>query len=205
VDEWLSLTQAAKILGVHPGTLRNWSNQRKIPVHRTQGGHRRYLRSEIEIWLLDQGDESPQELRRATDQALHNTRLQVSEGRLQAESWYTKLDEDARQQYRQSGRDMLSGMMKYVRDEETALMEAEKLGFEYALRGRRHGMSSVEATHAFLFFRNLLMGAMLNSFEPTAYRSATTWSELYLKVTEFTDRILITILETYEVYMRNGG
>ncbi len=203
MDEWMNLSKAAEFLGVHTSTLRNWSNKSQIPVHRTQGGHRRYLRSEIDAWLLEQSDGTPRELRRATDQALHTTRLQISEGRLRQESWFNKLDEEARQLYRQSGRDMLSGMINYVRDEEAALQEAENLGFEYAMRGRKYGMSSVEATHAFLFFRNLLMGALLD-FDTLPSRPGSTWMEMYQKVTEFTDYILITILETYEVYLRNG-
>lgn len=49
--EWLSLSKVASILGVHPSTVRNWSDQGVLPVHRTKGGHRRYLRSEIDLWM----------------------------------------------------------------------------------------------------------------------------------------------------------
>ena len=49
-DEWLSLRGAADILGVHPSTVRAWSDKGLLPVHRTQGGHRRYKRSEVEMW-----------------------------------------------------------------------------------------------------------------------------------------------------------
>ncbi|MDP1604418.1 MAG: helix-turn-helix domain-containing protein, partial [Legionella sp.] len=49
-DEWLSLSDAAEILGVHPSTVRLWSDKGVLPVHKTQGGHRRYKRSEISLW-----------------------------------------------------------------------------------------------------------------------------------------------------------
>ena len=49
--EWLSLSEIAELLGVHPSTVRSWSDQGRMPVHRTQGGHRRYRRSEIELWM----------------------------------------------------------------------------------------------------------------------------------------------------------
>jgi excisionase family DNA binding protein len=62
-DEWLSLSDAAQFLGVHPSTVRSWSNQGALPVHRTQGGHRRYLRSEMELWLQSKRAEEPSELR----------------------------------------------------------------------------------------------------------------------------------------------
>jgi excisionase family DNA binding protein len=208
--EWLSLSQAADFLGVHPSTVRIWSNQGLLPVHRTQGGHRRFARSELELWLHSQNDQglhgkAPRELRKATQSALRNTRLQISEGRLQEENWYRKLDEEARLQYRQSGRAMLQGMINTISNEETALAEAEALGYEYAMRGRRCGMESIEATQAFLFFRNLLMESVVGTFELAAVNNASTWGEMYQKVTAFTDKILLTILETYEVYQRSGN
>ena len=43
-DEWLSLSDAAKLLGVHPSTVRLWSDKGVLPTHRTSGGHRRYRR-----------------------------------------------------------------------------------------------------------------------------------------------------------------
>lgn len=204
--EWLSLSKVATMLGVHPSTIRNWSDQGTIPVHRTQGGHRRYLRSEVELWIEAQRvheDDGISDIRLAMQSALKNTRFQVTEGRLNQEAWYQKLDDDARQQYRSSGRSLLQGLMNFLTsDQELAAAEAEALGYEYASRGRRYGMNSVEATHAFLFFRNVLMESMLAVYEAAAVRSPFAWSVMFRKMGEFTDKILITILETYEVYQR---
>jgi len=116
-NEWLSLSKVATILGVHPSTIRNWSDQGMIPVHRTQGGHRRYLRSEVELWIESQranGDDSLADIRLAMQSALKNTRFQISEGRLNEELWYQKLDDEARQQYRASGRSLLQGLLKFL-------------------------------------------------------------------------------------------
>jgi excisionase family DNA binding protein len=205
-NEWLSLSKVATILGVHPSTIRNWSDQGMIPVHRTQGGHRRYLRSEVELWIESQranGDDSLADIRLAMQSALKNTRFQISEGRLNEELWYQKLDDEARQQYRASGRSLLQGLLKFLTSEhELATAEAEALGYEYASRGRRYGMNSVEATHAFLFFRNVLMESMLSVYEAAAVRSPFAWSDMFRKMGDFTDKILITIMETYEVYQR---
>ena len=201
--EWLSLSQAARILGVHPGTVRAWSDQGVLPVHRTQGGHRRYLRSEVELWMQSQRSEGPSEVHMVAQNALRNTRLQISEGRLNAESWYSKLDEEARSQYRQSGRALLQGLMEYMaEDGSSADAEAQALGYEYASRGRRCGLSCAEASHAFLFFRTVLLESMLTVYEAASVRSPSAWSDMFRKVNAFTDQILITLLETYEVYTR---
>jgi excisionase family DNA binding protein len=202
--DWLSLSETAEILGVHPSTVRNWSNQGVFPVHRTQGGHRRYLRNEIEVWMQTHKTEGSNEFHRITQNTLKNTRFQIGEGGLNEEAWYLKLDEEAREQYRQSGRAMLQGMLNFINNETSAQAEAETLGYEYALRGWRYGLNSVDATHAFLFFRQVLMESLLFVFETTAVHSATTWSEMYHKITTFTDNILITMLETYEVYYRGS-
>jgi DNA-binding transcriptional MerR regulator len=194
------------MIGVHPSTVRNWSDRGAMPVHRTQGGHRRYLRSEVELWIQAQRaneDDGMTDIRLAMQNALKNTRFQVSEGRLNQEEWYQKLDETARQQYRLSGRSLLQGLMNFLTsDQDLAAAEAEAIGYEYASRGRRYGLNSVDATHAFLFFRNVLLESMLAVYEAAAVRSPFAWSDMFRKMGEFTDKILITILETYEVYQR---
>ena len=108
-NRWLRLSEVAQILGVHPSTVRNWSDKGVLPVHRTQGGHRRYQRSEIDLWMQSQRASGPNDVHLVVQNALKFTRFQISEGRLNAEGWYTKLDEKAREQYRLSGRALLQG------------------------------------------------------------------------------------------------
>jgi excisionase family DNA binding protein len=202
---WLSLGEAAKVLGVHPSTVRSWSNQGILPVQRTKGGHRRYRRNEIELWMESQRSQSSSGVDLVIQYALRNTRFQISEGRLESEAWYKKLDEKARRQYRESGRALLQGLISYISaDEANAAAEAEAVGYEYASRGRRHGLDDVEATHAFLFFRNMLMEAMLSVYESAAVRSPTAWSDMFRRINAFTDQILVTILKNYEAYRRGS-
>ncbi|MBN1145700.1 MAG: helix-turn-helix domain-containing protein [Anaerolineales bacterium] len=202
-SEWLSLGDVARLLGVHPSTVRSWSDAGALPVHRTNGGHRRYRRGEVDLWMQSQRADGGDEVDLVVQNALRTTRFQISEGRLQAEDWYRKLDDEARDQYRVSGRALLQGLINYLHsDDRKASAEAEALGYEYASRGRRYGLSSVEATHAFLFFRNVLLESMLGVYEAAAVRSPHAWSDMLRKIGDFTDQILITILETYEAYQR---
>jgi excisionase family DNA binding protein len=202
-NEWLSLGDVAEVLGVHPSTVRSWSDSGLLPVHRTHGGHRRYLRNEIDLWVDSQRPGGADEANLIVQNALRTTRFQVSLGRLEQERWYLKLDEEAREQYRVSGRQLLQGLINYLNYKGAqAEAEAEALGYEYASRGRRYGLNSVEATHAFLFFRNTLLESMLTVYESAAVRSPHAWSNMFRKINEFTDTILITILETYEAYQK---
>jgi excisionase family DNA binding protein len=204
-SNWLSLGEVAKVLGVHPGTVRNWSNQGVLPVHRTTGGHRRYRRDEVELWMESQRSKNSSGVDLVIQSALRYTRFQISEGRLESEAWYKKLDSQARQQYRESGRAMLHGLISYISaDEANAAAEADAVGYEYASRGRRYGLNHLEATNAFLFFRNMLVEAMLSVYESAEVRSPTAWSDMFRRINAFTDQILVTILKNYEAYNNRG-
>jgi excisionase family DNA binding protein len=198
---WLTLSQVAERLGVHPGTVRSWSDQGMLPVHRTQGGHRRYLTSELELWIQSQRADGQTDAGLMMQNALRSIRVQVSEGGLAQEAWYARLDDEAREQYRRSGRDLLQGLMHSL-NSNVAGAEAESLGYEYAARGRRCGLNSVDAVHAFLFFRNMVNESMLVVFESAAIRSPQAWSDMLRRMTAFTDAILVALLETYEAYER---
>jgi excisionase family DNA binding protein len=203
--EWLSLSEASAILGVHPSTVRHWSDQGQLPVHRTQGGHRRFKRSEVELWMQCQRMDTSDEGLLVIQNALKSTRMQISEGRLESETWYQKLDEEARSQYRRSGRNLLQGLLGFLAsDGEIAAAEARSLGYEYASRGWRYDLSAAEATRAFLFFRNVLMDAMLLVFEGAAVHSPQAWSDMFRRINAFTDQIQVTLLETYDAYQRGN-
>ena len=49
--DWLTLGQAATFLGVAQSTIRKWSDQGRVPTFYTPGGHRRYRRRDLELFL----------------------------------------------------------------------------------------------------------------------------------------------------------
>jgi len=50
-EEWLTLGQAARFLGVAQSTVRRWSDQGRLPAFYTPGGHRRFRRAELESFV----------------------------------------------------------------------------------------------------------------------------------------------------------
>ncbi|HNO95601.1 MAG TPA: helix-turn-helix domain-containing protein [Anaerolineales bacterium] len=198
-DEWLSLAGAADLLGVHPSTVRLWSDKGLLPVHKTQGGHRRYKRGEILLWAKsnEKSKEEALEPEGMMQEVIKNVRMQISEGRLQEESWYQKLDEDARAQYRMSSRSLFQGLMIYVATNgREADSEAYAIGYEYASRARRYSLSYVDAAKAFLFFRDTLVASVIKVYNE-ANVPAKRATEMYARMHTFTDEILISLLETY--------
>jgi excisionase family DNA binding protein len=198
-DEWLTLSDAAELLGVHPSTVRLWSDKGILPVHKTQGGHRRYKRGEILLWAEtnSKSGEEAVEPKGMIQEVVKNIRMQISEGRLEAESWYQKLDQEARAQYRMSARSLFQGLMSYVgTDEGDAATEAYAIGYEYASRARRYNLSYVDAARAFLFFRNILFESVMKLYGEAnvPVRRAVV---MYARIHTFTDDVLISLLETY--------
>ena len=197
-DEWLSLSNAAKLLGVHPNTLRLWSDKGMLPVHLTQGGHRRYRRDQVLLWADANQRSRVIEPETMMQEAIKNVRMQISEGRLQAESWYQKLDEDARMQYRMGARSLFQGLMTYISSKgQEAESEAYAIGYEYASRAHRYSLSYVDAARAFLFFRNTLIESVITVYGNANVPSGQT-ADMFRKMHIFTDDILISLLQTYE-------
>lgn len=197
-SEWMTLSQVAAQLGVHPSTVRNWADQKRLPVHRTQGGHRRFKRREIDLWTSSQEASSQEESARVVQSALSYTRFQFSEGHMENEDWYAKLDKQAHKDYRNSGRKLMQGLTASLASDDTAAQaEAHSVGYEYAILGRRHGMASVEAVRAYLFFRSALQEAMMDTYEAAAVHSPKAWATMARKVNSFTDQVLLSLLETY--------
>jgi len=138
--------------------------------------------------------------------AIRNVRLQVTEGRLEAENWYQKLDEDARNQYRHSAHSLFQGLMNYLAStNEDAASEAFAVGYEYASRARRYCLSYVDATRAFLFFRSVLIESVMKVYSDANVPSGKAWEEMLGKMHAFTDKILISLLDTYQALESNSN
>jgi len=54
-DNWLTLGQAAKVLGVAQSTVRAWSDAGRLPVFYTPGGHRRFKQDDLDAFLSRNG------------------------------------------------------------------------------------------------------------------------------------------------------
>ncbi len=196
-DDWLSLSDAARLLGVHPSTVRLWSDKGVLPTHRTSGGHRRYRREEVLLWAKT-AREVRVEPESFMQTAMKNVRVQIGEANLESEGWYQKLDENARRQYRESARSLSHGLMTYLASENGDDSETHAIGYEYASRARRYGLSQVDATRALLFFRNALIESVMKVYREANIPAGKAWEDMLHKMHTFTDQILVSLLETYQ-------
>lgn len=203
-DKWLSITETAEILGVHPNTLRRWSDQELLPVHRTEGGHRRFRREDIVIWQQSRGTNGDSDANLVIQSALWHTRFRIKEGELEAQTWYQKIDSTGREKFRVSGKEILGGLRTYLSNgDAVATAETKHVGSNYAYWAFSQGLSSTDATRAFLFFRKMLLDSVIEVYEHIAVGSPQAWAEMFQKINNYSDLILQSMLQTYEDYQQN--
>lgn len=200
-NDWLTLNDVAERLGIHPSTVRLWSDKGILPTHRTSGGHRRYKLGEIQVWQeTTRAQQTVLEPSSAIQSAVGQIRMQVADGRLEAEPWYQKLDDSARTQYRQSGITLVRGLLSYLSAEEgkESPHEARSIGYEYASRAQRYGLNVVDATRAYLFFRNSLLEAIISVYDQSRVPPGMAWGKMLSKMHTFTDQVLLNLIATYQ-------
>ena len=105
---WLSPQQVSKILGVHPTTLRVWSNKGMLPAYRTAGGHRRFLEADVARFLQQsRQQQADSNISHVVETTLALARRQASQELFSHERWYGGTDEAARSRHRELGRQLL--------------------------------------------------------------------------------------------------
>ena len=198
-DEWLNLSDAAALLGVHPSTLRAWSDRGDIPTHRTPGNHRRFRRVDVETWVDSrrQAQATPGQL--IVDTVLGRTRMQMAEGRLSETSWYQRFDELRRRELSETGRNQLRLLLRYLGDEADAVLpELKSVGQAYERLGREAGLSLAETVRVFLYFRDFLYDSVIDVYQASGQRAAREWASMHRRTALFTNAVLLALIEAHE-------
>jgi excisionase family DNA binding protein len=199
-SEWVSLRQAAELLGVHPATVRNWADKGELPSRRTPGGHRRFRKADLLQYAETQGELQPLEVQVIIQNALGQTRLQVGDSKLTREAWYAGMSENSREQLRQQGRRVLEGLRDYMASgaPDDKLSVAIRLGKDYAATLSRDKLTLPQAVRGFLYFSDFVINSIITWSEITPPRSAPEWATLLRQVNTFINSMLLSIIEYYE-------
>lgn len=199
-SDWVSLREAADILGVHPATVRNWADKGELPMRRTPGGHRRFNREDLVRYAQSQDEVQPTEVQVILQNALGSARMQVSDARLTDAPWYSAMSEANRVAMRQQGRDVLGAIRRYIAGGATdeTLSEAVKLGKEYARNLTADGLSLPQALRGFFYFSDFVINSILTWSEVAQPRNSSEWAHLLRQVNDFIHTMLLSIVEYYE-------
>jgi excisionase family DNA binding protein len=197
-SEWVSLRQAADLLGVHPATVRNWADKGDLPSRRTPGGHRRFRKADLLNYAAAQGELQPLEVQVIIQNALGQTRMQV--GTLNREAWYTAMSESTHEQFRKRGREVLEALRDYLGQgaSDAKLSPAVRLGKEYAQILEADGLTLPQAVRGFFYFSDFVTNSVLTWSEITPPHSPSDWAHLLRQVNTFINTMLLSIIEFYQ-------
>ncbi len=200
-SEWITLTEASRLLGVHPMTRRGWVDAGLIHAFRTPGGHRRFQIDELRNFLNQhQSNPTTRALVIAPDQTLQQVRKQLNAEPVTQSSWYLRLSESQRAKQRELGQRLLGLLLQFVSRRENAehfLDEGRALAAEYGHELALAGLSAGELARAFLFFRRTIVNA---AYPPEAKRGQGDAEDLHLfsRINIFMDELLIATLNAYD-------
>jgi excisionase family DNA binding protein len=198
-EEWLSLHEAAEILGIHPATLRLWADRNELPSRRTHGGHRRFSRAAIEARVRQEPKPNPA-AQLLIQSVMGRVRIAFTDGTLKNLSWYAHFDEAARDAYRQVGRRVLELLLRALNDgthHEELRCEAIQLGTEYGTITCKSHVPVADAVRAFLYFRTLIDESVLHLVEVRGPHDPRDipWIEGLHQIQVITNEILPALIE----------
>lgn len=185
---WMSLGEVCRALDVNEATLRQWADRGRLPVYRTPGGHRRFLREDVDALLNRDGATASQP--DPEDLALRRIRRKLSQIDLSEQSWMESFQAEGRDRMRLFGRRLLSLLLRNGLDGRSrrrgeTLSETHMLGHEYGSEMAARGVPLSDSVQAFLFFRQ----AVVEAVQPDRLR----------QVVEISDQVLVGLVDAYNI------
>jgi excisionase family DNA binding protein len=200
---WVTLTEACRLLGVSPSTVRRWGDSGMVRTFLTPGGHRRFSRAGLEALLpveprgrpsLTELGETPGRMARGYRRAADDTPSRIP--------WVAELDEEHRARFRGYGRSVVTALIAALdtsdeRRRTELLRDAEDACTEYGRVSGREGLGA--ATTADLFFRfRLPFLAELGALARRREFDSTTTSTLIADANTALDGLLLSTLRGWE-------
>ncbi len=199
--EWITLTEASRLLGVHPMTLRAWVDSGLVRAFRTPGGHRRFQVAELRDFLNERrAAHQTRALTVTPDQTLQQVRAQMNAESMKRSSWYLRLSDAQRAKQRELGQRLLGLLLQFVSRRENAehfLVEGSTLAHEYGRELAYANLSASELARAFLFFRRTIVNAAYHP-DSTEAQGDAEGIRLLQRINTFMDELLIATLDAYD-------
>ena len=188
---WMSLGAVSRELGINEATLRQWADRGRLPVYRTPGGHRRFLREDVDALMREHSNGGRMATSVAIDPeapVLRRIRRKLSQLDPVEQSWMQSFHAEGRDRMRLFGRRLLSLLLQTRlngrgRRRGETLSETHMLGHEYGSEMAARGVPLTDSVHAFLFFRQAVVDAVQPDQLP--------------QVIEISDRVLLGLVDAY--------
>ena len=200
---WVTLTDACRLLGVSPSTVRRWADTGMIRTFVTPGGHRRFSKAGLDALLphrptgrpsLADLGETPGRMARGYRRAADETHVRIP--------WVEELDEPRRERFRTYGRGIVTSILEALDTEDPRqradlLLSAEDACAEYGRFAGREGLGSVTTADLFLRFRRPFL-AELGALARRRELDASATSTLITEANTALDGLLLATLRGWE-------
>lgn len=157
--DWVGLSEASRVLGVSPATLRRWSDAGRLRVFTTPGGHRRFSRAALQRLLpadrsrrpsIAGGGLTPSRIARTYRRAGRDVAPELS--------WVLSLTAEQRALFRERGQILAASLLQYLdatqpENGEHHLEAATVAAAEYGTIASELGLSLSQTVEGFLRFR----------------------------------------------------
>jgi excisionase family DNA binding protein len=202
-NDWISLSEASRVLGVSPATVRRWSNAGRLRVFTTPGGHRRFSRSALERLL------PADRLRRPpiTADGMSASRMQRAYRRVRIEAgpdldWLLSLTDEQRQFFRQRGQLMAESLLAFLDAAEPEEARRHLKAAETAAAGQGAaaaglGLSLSQTVEAFLRFREPFHHELVATARRRGFDTVET-TDLMVAAEGAMDRMLMATLRGHD-------
>lgn len=194
---WLTVSRACQMLGVDASTLRLWTDAGRIRVFRTPGGHRRYRREDLTVFLHSQQQKPPGPLADVIGHRGARLIPGTSRRRIREQPWYANLDPQAADAMRLTCRTLMDALSTYLsggRGQRAALEAGEDAGRALGLQVAALRLSPAEATRTFLFFKGSITQSVSSRLPLRSERRVRSIRHIDL----FLDRVLVQMMAVYE-------
>ena len=187
----MSLGAVSRALGINDATLRQWADRGRLPVYRTPGGHRRFLREDVEALVRERSNGSTAAAQQDNDPeapVLRRIRRNLSQIDMSKQTWLRSFQAEGRDRMRLFGRRLLSLLLQNPMNSTSrrrgeTLSETHMLGHEYGSEMAARGVPLTDSVQAFLFFRQ----AVVETVPPDRLQ----------QVVEISDQVLLGLVDAY--------
>jgi excisionase family DNA binding protein len=198
--EWLSLSEASDLIGVHPSTLRRWADAGTIHCTRTPGGHRRFQRGALQRFLADRRPDEEARTGDAVPAAIDEDGVKLEA--MMRRQWHAPfVRAEVVGRMRELGQRLLGLLIQYLtrrEDDERFLKEGREIGYDYGHESYAADIELLDAVEAFLYFRI--------NFSQTASQMPTTAKltdghesiRFHMRMDRFMNAVLLGLIAAYE-------
>lgn len=205
-SEWLRIGEAADYLGVHPATLRRWSDEGTVACIRTPGGRRRFSKAALDQFLRSLATSPPPQapvpsptatlLGALPPSPMVSSRTAAS---VHEQPWFSQLSSEGRANLRGQGQKLMSTFMHYISRGDANgrfLEEGKRLAANYARLFITNGLSIGEVVRSFLLVRRVIIDSLHEVGHAHTPLDPESW-RLYERTQDFLDQVLISMVDVY--------